>query len=51
MGEMSGTVIAIMKIKEDLYIFCEKKKKNTKDRTTNTDESLVPKVVNKIIPY
>jgi hypothetical protein len=34
---MSGAMIIIMKIEKDLYIFCERRRKNTKDRITNTD--------------
>jgi hypothetical protein len=48
---MSGVVIAIIKIEKDLYIFCEKRKKNTKDRAINTDGSLVPVIINKVILY
>jgi hypothetical protein len=51
MGEMSGVVIVMIKIKEDLYIFCERKRKNTKDRIINTDGSLIPVIINKIIFY
>jgi hypothetical protein len=48
---MLGAVIAIMKIEEDLCIFCEGRRKDTKDRATNTDGSLMPVTVNKVIPY
>jgi hypothetical protein len=51
MGEMSGAVIIIIKIKKDLCIFCEGKKKDTRDKTINTDGSLVPVAINKIISY
>jgi hypothetical protein len=51
MGEMSGTVIIIMKIKEDLYIFCEKRRKGTEDKAINTDGSLMPVIINKMIFY
>jgi hypothetical protein len=51
MGEMSGAVIAIMKIKENLYIFCKGRRKDTKNRATNTDGSLVPVIINKMILY
>jgi hypothetical protein len=48
---MSETVIAIMKIEKDLYIFCEKRRKDTEDRATNTDGNLIPVIINKVIPY
>jgi hypothetical protein len=51
MGEMSGAVIAIIKIEKDLYIFCKGKRRNTEDRATNTNGSLVPVKVNKIVFY
>jgi hypothetical protein len=51
MKEMSGIIIAIIKIKEDLYIFCERKKRDTEDRATNTDGSLVPVIINRVIFY
>jgi hypothetical protein len=47
---MSGAVIAMIKTKEDLCIFYEGRKKDTKDKATNT-EDLIPAMVNKIIPY
>jgi hypothetical protein len=50
MGEMSGTVIAIIKIEKNLCIFCGRKKK-PKNRAINTDGSLVPVIINKVIPY
>jgi thioredoxin-related protein len=49
--EMSGVVIAIIKIEKKLCIFCERRKKNTKDRAINTDGSLVPVTTNKVISY
>jgi hypothetical protein len=51
MGEMSKAIIIIMKIEEDLCIFCKEKRKDIKDRATNTDGSLVPVIINKIVPY
>jgi hypothetical protein len=51
MGEMSGAIIAIIKIKKDLCIFCKGKRKDTKNKATNTDGSLVPVTTNKVIPY
>jgi hypothetical protein len=51
MGEMSGAVIAIIKIKEDLCIFCEGKRKDIKDRAINTDGSLVFVIISKVISY
>jgi hypothetical protein len=51
MREMSGAVIAIMRIKKNLYIFYERKKKDIKDRVTNTDGSLVLVIINKVVPY
>jgi hypothetical protein len=51
MGKMSGAVIAIIKIEKDLCIFCERKRKNTKNRATNTDGNLMPVIVNKVISY
>jgi hypothetical protein len=51
MGKMSGAVITMIKIEKDLYIFCEGRKKDTKDRVTNTDGSLIPVIINKMIPY
>jgi hypothetical protein len=51
MREMSGAIIVIMKTEEDLCIFYEEKRKDTKNRVINTDENLVPVMINKIIPY
>jgi hypothetical protein len=51
MGEMSGAMIIIMKIEEDLYIFCERRKRDTEDRAINTDGSLVPVIINRVVPY
>jgi hypothetical protein len=51
MGEMSGAVIIIIKTEKNLCIFCEERKRDTKDRAINTDGSLVPIIVNKVIPY
>jgi hypothetical protein len=51
MREMSGAIIAIIKIEKDLCIFCEKRKRNTKNRAINTDESLMPVIINKVISY
>jgi hypothetical protein len=51
MGEMSGAIIAIIKIKEDLCIFCEGKRRDMRNRAINTDESLVPVMTNKVISY
>jgi hypothetical protein len=48
---MSGAIIVIIKIEKDLCIFYKGKKKNTENRVTNTDGSLVPVIVNKMIPY
>jgi hypothetical protein len=48
---MSGAVIAIIKIKKDLYIFCEGRRRDTEDRATNTDGNLVPATINKVVPY
>jgi hypothetical protein len=48
---MSGAVITIIKIEKDLCIFCERKRKGTKNKVTNTDGSLVPVTVNKMVPY
>jgi hypothetical protein len=50
MGEMSGAMITMIKI-EDLYIFYERKRKNTEDKATNTDGSLMPVMINKVVPY
>jgi hypothetical protein len=50
MGEMSGVMIAMIKIEEDLCIFYEGRRKDIKDKATNT-ENLVPAVVNKVILY
>jgi hypothetical protein len=50
MGEMSRAVIAIIKTEKDLYIFCERRRKDIKDKTINT-ENLIPAMVNKIVPY
>jgi hypothetical protein len=50
MREMSGTMIVIIKIEKNLCIFCEGKKKGTKDRATNT-ENLISIVINEMIPY
>jgi hypothetical protein len=51
MGEISGIMIAIIKIEKDLCIFYENRKKDTKNRATNTDGNLMPVIINKIIPY
>jgi hypothetical protein len=51
MGEMSGAMITMIKIEEDLCIFYKGKKKNTEDRATNTDGSLIPVIINKIVLY
>jgi hypothetical protein len=51
MGEMSGVMIVMIKIEKDLYIFYERRRKDTKDRAINTDGSLMPVTINKIIPY
>jgi hypothetical protein len=51
MGEMLGAVIIIIKIEEKLCIFCERRRKNTEDRATNTDGSLVPVIINKVVLY
>jgi hypothetical protein len=48
---MSGAIITIIKIEKDLCIFCKKKRKNTRDRATNTDGSLMPVIINKVISY
>jgi hypothetical protein len=50
MREISGAVITIIKIEKDLYIFCEGRKKDIKNRAINT-ESLIPVVINKVILY
>jgi hypothetical protein len=50
MGEMSGAVIVMIKIEEDLCIFCERRRKDIKDRAINT-ENLVLAVVNKVVSY
>jgi hypothetical protein len=44
-------MIAIIRIEKDLCIFCKGKKKDTKNRATNTDGSLVPVIINKVILY
>jgi hypothetical protein len=51
MEEMSRAVIAIIKIEEDLYVFCKEKRKDTKNRAINTDGSLMPVIINKVVPY
>jgi hypothetical protein len=51
MGEMSGAMIAMIKIEKNLCIFCEGRKKDTEKRAINTDGSLIPVMVNKVIPY
>jgi hypothetical protein len=51
MGEISGAVIVIIKTEEDLYIFCEGKRRNTEDKAINTDESLVSVIINRVMPY
>jgi hypothetical protein len=48
---MLRVMIVIIKTKKNLYIFCERKKRNTKDRATNTDGNLMPVIINKMIPY
>jgi hypothetical protein len=51
MGEMSEVVIAIIKAETDLCIFCKGKRKDTGDKTINTDKSLIPIIINKVVPY
>jgi hypothetical protein len=51
MEEMSGAIIVIIKTEEDLCIFCESKRKSTEDRAINTDGSLMPVIINKVVPY
>jgi hypothetical protein len=46
---MSGAVITMIKTEKNLCIFYEKKKKNIKNRATNT-ENLIPAIVNKVVP-
>jgi hypothetical protein len=48
---MSGIVIAIIRTEENLYIFYKRRKKDTKDRAINTDGSLMPVIINKVVPY
>jgi hypothetical protein len=48
---MSGIVIVMIKIEKNLCIFCEKKKKNTENKAINTDGSLVPVIINKVMLY
>jgi hypothetical protein len=48
---MLGAIIIMIKIEKDLYIFCKGRKKDTEDRAINTDGSLVPVIVNKMIFY
>jgi hypothetical protein len=48
---MSEAIIAMIKTKKNLCIFCEGKKKNTENRAINTDGNLVPVIINKVIPY
>jgi hypothetical protein len=48
---MTETVITMIKTEKDLYIFCEGRKKDTENRAINTDGSLMPVTVNKIVPY
>jgi hypothetical protein len=48
---MSGAIIAMIKVEKDLCIFCKNRKKSTKDRAINTDGSLVPVIINKMILY
>jgi hypothetical protein len=48
---MSGAVIAIIRTKGNLCIFYERRKKDTKDKTINTDGSLVPVIINKVVSY
>jgi hypothetical protein len=51
MGEMSGAVIVIIKIEKDLCVFYEGRKKSIENRAINTDGSLVPVIVNKVVLY
>jgi hypothetical protein len=51
MGEMSETVIVMIKEESSLYIFYERKRKDTNDKSTNTDRNLVPIVVNQVVLY
>jgi hypothetical protein len=48
---MSGAIIIMIKIEENLCIFCEGRKKDTEDRAINTDGNLMPVIINKVIPY
>jgi uncharacterized coiled-coil protein SlyX len=45
-GKMSGAIIAIIKEKLSLYIFCEKRRKDINDKNINTDKNLILTVVN-----
>jgi hypothetical protein len=35
----------------DLCIFYEKKRNKTQDQAINTDGSLIPVIINKVVPY
>jgi hypothetical protein len=43
---MSGIIIAMIREKLSLYIFYEERRKDIKDKSTNTDKSLILTVVN-----
>jgi hypothetical protein len=51
MGEMLGAIITMIKIEEDLYIFYKRRRKDTRDKTTNTDGNLMPVATNKMVLY
>jgi hypothetical protein len=40
-----------MGIEIDLYIFYKGKRNKTQDQAINTNENLIPVIINKIIPY
>jgi hypothetical protein len=48
---MSEVIIAMIKIEKDLCIFYEGRKKDIKNKATNTDGSLIPVTINKMVPY
>jgi hypothetical protein len=40
-----------MRTEMDLYIFYERKKNRTQDKTINTDGNLIPVIINKVVSY
>jgi hypothetical protein len=48
---MSGAIIAIIKEKLSLCIFCEGRRKDINNKNTNTDKGLILTMVNQVVSY